>query len=94
MVCDNLNALAAYLAAEHQLPADTPWRINRSQAFSHLRRILPPVLAGSCRMTSRLVTELFCEIARNLQKFLPLRSRPRPKHAKKPHKFHAYKPAV
>jgi hypothetical protein len=93
MVCDNLNALAAYLSTEHVLPAHTPWRINRTQAFSHLRRILPRVLAGTLRMTARLATELFCEIARNLQKFVPLRSRPRPQRTK-PHKYHAYKPAV
>ena len=90
MVCDNLNALAAYLATEQHLAADSPWRINRAIAFSHLRRLLPRVLAGAVSMTSRLAAALFAEIAANLQKFTPNRSRPRPVRPK-PHKAHAYK---
>jgi hypothetical protein len=43
MVCDNLNALATYLATEHFIAPDSPWRINRTLAFSHLRRFLPRV---------------------------------------------------
>jgi len=93
MVCDNLNALAAYLASEQHLAPDSPWRVNRAIAFCHLRRLLPRVLAGVVAMTSRLAAALFAEIAANLQKFMPNRSRPRPVRPK-PHKAHAYKPTV
>ena len=90
MVCDNLNALAVYLATEHFIAPDSPWRINRTLAFSHLRRVLPQVLSGRLRLTSRLIATLFSEIILNLQKSIPNRSRPlRPK----PHKSHAYKTA-
>lgn len=92
MVCDNLNALAAYLATEQLIEPDSSWRVNRTMAFSYLRRLLPRVLAGALRMTARLAAELFCEITKNLQKFIPGRSRPRPIRPK-PHKSHAYKTA-
>jgi hypothetical protein len=90
MVCDNLNALAVYLATDHLIPTDSPWRINRTQAFSHLRRLLPRILSGRMRASARLVADLFSEIVLNLQKFIPNRSRPRPVRPK-PHKSHAYK---
>ena len=90
MVCDNLNALAVYLATDHLIPTDSPWRINRTQAFSHPRRLLPRILSGRMRASARLVADLFSEIALNLQKFIPNRSRPRPVRPK-PHKSHAYK---
>jgi len=93
MVCDNLNALAAYLATEHLIAPDSPWRINRTITFCHLRRLLPRVLAGVVCMSARLVTELFCEITKNLQQFISGRSRPRPSRPK-PHKSHAYKTAT
>ena len=89
----NLNALAAYLASAQHLAADSPWRVNRAIAFSHLRRLLPRVLAGVVSMTVRLAAALFAEIAANLQKFMPHRSRPRTVRPK-PHKAHAYKPLV
>jgi Transposase DDE domain len=90
MVCDNLNALAVYLATDHLIPTDSPWRINRTQAFSHLRRLLPRILSGRMRASARLVADLFSEIVLNLQKFIPNRSRPRPVRPK-PHKSYAYK---
>ena len=90
LVCDNLNALAVYLATDHLIPTDSPWRINRTQAFSHPRRLLPRILSGRMRASARLVADLFSEIALNLQKFIPNRSRPRPVRPK-PHKSHAYK---
>lgn len=93
MVCDNLNALAAYLATEQLIESDSPWRVNRTIAFSHLRRLLPRVLAGVIRMTVRMAAELFSEITQNLQKFISGRSRPRPIR-QKPHKSHAYKTAA
>ena len=93
MVCDNLNSLAVYLATEQCLEPDSTWRINRSLAFSHLRRLLPRVLVGVVRMTARIAAEMFAEIIQNVQKFISGRSRPRPKHPK-PHKSHAYKSAA
>ena len=92
MVCDNLNALAAYLATDHLIEPGSPWQVNRAVAFSDLRRLLPRVLAGVVRMNARIATELFCQITKNLQKFIPGRSRPRPIRPK-PHKSHAYKTA-
>jgi hypothetical protein len=92
MVCDNLNALAAYLAAEQHLPEDSPWRINRTLAFNTLRRILPRAL-GLRILAPRVVAEVLAEIARNLQKFVSHRRRPRPP-GPKPHKYPAYKPGV
>lgn len=53
MVCDNLNALTAYLATEQHIQPDSPWRVNRTMAFSHLRRLLPRVLASMLRMSAR-----------------------------------------
>ena len=93
MIADNLNALAVYFASEQLLPEETPWKINRTLAFNHLRRILPRILTGFTKMSARSVSELFCEIAKNLQKFRKGRHRPRP-HRPKPHKFHGYKPAL
>ena len=93
MLCDNLNALAVYLATEHLIAPDSPWRINRTLAFSHLRRLLPQVLTGRLRLTSRIVAALFSEIVLNLQIFIPNRNRPRPIRPK-PHKSHAYKTAT
>lgn len=92
MVCDNLNALAVYLATEQLIEPDSPWRVNRTMAFSHLRRLLPRVLACMLRMATRIAAELFCEITKNLLKFIHGRSRPRPMRPK-PHKSHAYKTA-
>ena len=91
-MCDNLNPLAAYLVAEQHLPEDSPWRINRTLAFNTLRRILPRAL-GLRILAPRVVAEVLAEIARNLQKFVSHRRRPRPP-GPKPHKYPAYKPGV
>ena len=93
MVGDNLNALASYLAAEERLPGDSQWRVNRTLAFNTVRRILPRVLAGVQKITTRVTREIFSEIVKNLQKFIPDRCRPRP-NQRKTHLSHAYKPAV
>lgn len=90
MVCDNLNALAVFLATEQRLAPDGAWRLNRTSAFSYLRRVLPRVLAAVIKMTRRIANELFDEITQNLQKFIKGRSQKRPKQHK-PHKSHAYK---
>ena len=91
-VCDNLAALAAWCAAERHLEPDTHWRINRIQAFTVLRRVLPRALV-TATVSTRLLAEVLAQIALNLQKFVPDRQRPRP-HRDKPHKFHAYKPMI
>jgi hypothetical protein len=91
-VCDNLAALAAWCAAERHLEPDSNWRINRALAFNVLRRILPRALV-TATVSARIVAEVLTQIAINVQKFVPERRRPRSPR-EKPHKFHAYKPAV
>ncbi|WP_198149704.1 transposase [Azoarcus sp. CIB] len=91
-VCDNLAALAAWCAAERHLEPDTAWRINRTLAFNVLRRILPRALV-TATLGARIVAEVLAQIALNVRKFVPERHRPRAPRDK-PHKFHAYKPAV
>ena len=93
MVCDNLNALTVFMATEQRLEPDCVWRVNRTCAFSHSRRVLPRVLAAVVKMTSRTANQLFDEITQNLQKFIKGRRQKRPKWHK-PHKSHAYKMAV
>lgn len=92
IVCDNLNALAVYLSSHEHLDADSAWRINRTLAFNTLRRLLPRALALGI-IAPRILSQALLEIARNLQKFVKHRKRPRPRRPK-PHKSHAYKPAV
>ena len=92
IVCDNLNALAAFLAADQHLPEETDWRINRTLAFNIIRRLLPRALALAI-VAYRAVSEVLRELAKNLQKFVKHRRRPRPP-GPKPHKSLAYKPAV
>jgi hypothetical protein len=91
-VYNNLNALAAYLAAEQHLPGDSPWCINRTLVFNNLRRMLPRAL-GLRLVAPRIVREVLAEVARNLQRFVSHRRRPRPP-GPKPHKYHAYRPAI
>lgn len=89
-VCDNLNALAAYVATDACLDPDSPYKINRTQAFDKIKRQLGRWLLAAAA-TLRRVKALIQELAMNLQKFIPDRSQPRP-HRPKPHRFHAYKP--
>ena len=75
MVGDNIHALAVYPATDLFIASDSPWRINCTLAFYHIRRLLPRILAGVVAMTSRLAAALFAalfaEIAANLQKLMP-----------------------
>lgn len=89
-VYDNLAALAAWVATEEHLPDDSPYKINRTQAIDKIKRYLGRwlLLAASGLRGLRAVLN---EIAMNVQKFVPNRSRPRP-HRPKPHRSHAYKP--
>ena len=67
MVCDNPIAPALYLASAKHIAPESPWRVNRVIAFSHMRRLLPRVLTSVIAMSSRLAASLFREIAANLQ---------------------------
>jgi hypothetical protein len=93
-VCDNLNALAAWLAydaEETDLSADC-YKVNRTLTFNILKRLCGCWLLKALP-SSRHIAAVFAEIARNLQRFRPGRQRPRPKRPK-PHKSFAYKPGV
>lgn len=37
-VCDNLNALAVYVAADGRLDPDSPYKINRTMSFDKIKR--------------------------------------------------------
>jgi hypothetical protein len=60
-----------------------------------IRQVTPTgqVLAGVQKITTKVTREIFSEIVKNLQKFIPDRCRPR-SNQRKPHLSHAYKPAV
>lgn len=75
-VCDNLNALAAYVATEACLDPESPYKINRTQAFDKIKRQLGRWLLLASA-TVRRVKPLIMEITLNLQKFIPDRSSPR-----------------
>ncbi|MBO3701939.1 MAG: IS4 family transposase [Candidatus Accumulibacter sp.] len=89
-VFDNLNALAAYVATDAHLDADSPWKINRTLAIDKIKRQIGRWLLAAGATTRRL-KPLIHEIAANLQKFVAGRSKPRTPQ-RKPHRYHAYKP--
>ncbi len=89
-VCDNINALAAYVATNACLDLDSPYKINRTQAFDKIKRQLGRWLLLA-KATTRNVTRCLNELALNLQKFVPDRSQSRPSKKTKPHKFFGYK---
>ena len=89
-VCDNLNALAAYVATDAHLDPDSPYKINRTQAFDKIKRQLGRWLLAA-QATLRRVKSVLAELAKNLQKFVPDRANPHPARPK-PHRHHAYKP--
>lgn len=91
MLCDNLNALAAFCATEQNLDLQTRqrYRINRAYAFSHLKRCLPRWLIKQWPTVEELLS-VFAELAKNLFRFVKGASKPRPDHPK-PHKAIAYK---
>jgi hypothetical protein len=92
IVCDNLNALAGFLATGEQVPVESTHRINRTLAFNNIRRLLPRALA--LRIVGyNTFAEALAEIAKNLQTFVKNSRRPRPP-LPKPHKSHAYKPGI
>ena len=93
VVCDNLNAIAAWLANDDDLDLSGDcYKVNRTLAFNTLKvqfgRWLLKALPSARKVASALT-----EIAKNLQQFRPGRQHPRP-HRPKPHKYHSIKPAV
>ena len=79
----HLNALAAYVATDTHLDPGSSYKINRTQAIDKIKRQLGRwLLLGTA--TTRSLQSLMQELAANLQKFVPDRSRPR-KPQPKPH---------
>ena len=93
-VCDNLNALAAWLAhdADEAIPSEDCNKVNRTLTFNILKRLCGRWLL-KVLPSPRKIAAVFSEIVRNLQPFRPGRQRPRPQRPK-PHNPFAYKPAV
>jgi hypothetical protein len=88
LLADNLHALTAWATAGHEhIPAD--YKINRTYAFAHLKRCLPRWLLLAVPSLESF-TAVISELARNLIRFKPGASKPRPVHPK-PHRKHAYK---
>ena len=93
VVCDNLNALAAWLAHDDRLaPTGDSYKVNRTLAFNTLKVQLGRWLLKALP-TARKVASALNEIVKNLQQFRPGREQPRPSRHK-PHKYHSIKPAV
>jgi hypothetical protein len=90
-ICDNLNAFAAWLAhdRDHSSTTEKNTKVNRTQAFAHLKRRLGRWLLRAIP-SARAILNVFQEIAKNLQIYVPGRQQPRPSHPK-PHKHPAYK---
>ncbi|HCZ16329.1 MAG TPA: hypothetical protein DHV85_17420 [Candidatus Accumulibacter sp.] len=88
-VFDNLNALATYVATNALIDPDSPYKINRTLAFDKIKRQIGRWLLAAAT-TPRRLKSLLEELALNLQKLVPHRSRPR-KPQPKPHRSHAYK---
>lgn len=93
MVCDNLNAIAAWLAHDDRLDLSGDcYKVNRTLAFNTLKVQLGRWLLKA-PPSARKVASALKEIVKNLQLFRPGREQPRPSRHK-PHKYHAIKPAV
>lgn len=88
ILADNLHSLTVLEAGNYE-PIKEGYKINRTYAFSHLKRCLPRWLLLAMPTVEIFVTTL-AEILKNLIVFVPEMSKPRPKHPK-PHRKHAYK---
>jgi hypothetical protein len=93
LVCDNLNALAIYAA---QCPEQTDsldpavhYKPNRTYGFALLKRWLPRWLMNRLPDIKTLLA-IFDELLTHVIRFIPGKSKPRPKRPK-PHLHHAYK---
>lgn len=100
-VCEHAAELSVRLLERAQAPVSAHLGYVRldfdtftidTLAVNVLRRILPRALVNA-DLSVRIVAEVLAQIALNVQKFVPERQRPRSPRDK-PHKFHAYKPAV
>ena len=88
ILADNLHSLAVIEATEIN---NTPenYKLNRTYAFSHLKRSLPRWLLVAIPSTNQILAT-FAELASNLIRFIPGAAKPRPIHLK-PHRKQAYK---
>lgn len=95
LVCDNLNALAIYAAQcpdESDSSTSTPtvhYKPNRTYGFALLKRWLPRWLMNQLPDIDTLLA-VFDELLTHVIRFVPGKSKPRPKRPK-PHLHHAYK---
>lgn len=95
LVCDNLNALAIYAAQcpdESNSSISTPavhYKPNRTYGFALLKRWLPRWLMNQLPDIDTL-RAIFNELLTHVIRFVPGKSKPRPKRPK-PHLHHAYK---
>lgn len=95
LVCDNLNALAIYAAQcpdESDLSTSAPtvhYKPNRTYGFALLKRWLPRWLMNQLPDIDTLLA-VFDELLTHVIRFVPGKSKPRPKRPK-PHLHHAYK---
>jgi hypothetical protein len=88
VLADNLHALTVLAAAGLESVPEA-YKINRTYAFAHLKRCLPRWLLSGLPETHEYLN-VITELARNLVRFNPDVSKPRPQHPK-PHRRHAYK---
>jgi len=88
ILADNLHALTV-LEAEGVIGMKEHYQINRTYAFSHLKRCLPRWLLVALPATKQFFLTLL-ELSKNTIRFVEDATKPRPKHPK-PHRKHAYK---
>ena len=88
VLADNLHALTVLEAAGLERIPDG-YKVNRTYAFAHLKRCLPRWLLLALPSAEQWLA-VISELARNLVRFKPGASKPRPSHPK-PHRDHAYK---
>jgi hypothetical protein len=90
ILCDNLNALVVLAAqAEGTDDISKNYRINRIYVFATLKRCLPRWLLKAWPTPQQWLAVL-ANLARNLCRFVPGASKPRPERDK-PHLHHAFK---
>lgn len=88
ILADNLHSLTV-LEAEGYKSIKEGYKINRTYAFSHLKRCLPRWLLIALPIAEQFILVL-AEIVKNVIQSVPEISKPRRKHPK-PHRKHAYK---
>jgi len=88
LLADNLHALTVIEAQGLESVLDG-YKINRAYAFAHLKRCLPRWLLIELPSADE-VLDVMTELARNLVRFKPGASKPRPDHPK-PNRKHSLK---